>query len=290
MTKKHMNWGWAFISPYLVGFLIFTLFPLLFSIFISFTKYNIFNPPQWIGLENFSRAFKDPDVWISFRNVLVFAAILETLQLFFGCIFAVMLNQKIKGITAYRIIYFIPVLTPMVAVSFVWISMYNPSYGILNYLLSFIGLGPFDFIFSGNWFEVVASIAVMSAWKGVGHTTIFLLAGLQNISTDINEAAEIDGATKLSKFFRITLPLLTPTIFFLLMVGVISAMQSFDSFYTMSQDTGANTTVISLLIYNNAFLYSKVGLASAIGWISFAVIAVLTLIQKFTEKRWVNYA
>jgi len=285
-----MNWGWLFVSPYVIGLLIFTLFPLVFSIYISFTEYNIFNPPKWIGMQNFVKAWNDPNVWIGFRNVFTYAAILESCQLFLACIFATMLNQKIKGMAVFRIMYFVPVLTPMVAVAFIWTAMYNPMYGILNYMFSFIGLGPFKYTFSDNWFDVVSAIAIMNVWKGVGYTTIYLLAGLQNISSDVMEAADIDGAGKFAKFFKITLPLLTPTIFFLLMVGVIGAMQVFDAFYVMQEGTGANTTVIGTLIYNNAFLYSKVGLASAIGWISFVVVAILTYIQKVMEKRWVHYA
>ncbi|MBQ4517337.1 MAG: sugar ABC transporter permease [Clostridia bacterium] len=289
MTKKHKNWGWVFVSPYIIGFLVFSLYPIVFSGYISFTDYDIFNPPQWVGFKNYITALNMADLWMGFRNVFTYVLILETLQISIGCILAVLLNHAIKGISAFRVMYFMPVLTPIVAVSFVWTYMYNPMYGVLNYLFKFIGLGPFKFTFSGLWVEVVASIAVMSAWKGVGYTTIYLLAGLQNISTDVNEAARIDGAGAVRKFFNITLPLLSPMIFFLLMKGVIDAMQVFDAFYVMQQATGANTTVIGTLIYNNAFEYSKFGLASAIGWISFIVIAILTLIQKRAEKRWVYY-
>lgn len=289
MTKNHKNWGWLFVSPYIIGFLVFSLYPIVFSGYISFTDYDIFNPPKLVGLKNYINALNMPDLWMGFRNVFTYVLILETLQISIGCVLAVLLNHAIKGISAFRVMYFMPVLTPIVAVSFVWTYMYNPMYGVLNYLLDFIGLGPFKFTFSGNWFEVVASIAVMSAWKGVGYTTIYLLAGLQNISTDVNEAARIDGAGAVRKFFNITLPLLSPMIFFLVMKGVIDAMQVFDAFYVMQQSTGANTTTIGTLIYNNAFEYSKFGLASAIGWISFVVIAILTLIQKRAEKRWVYY-
>ena len=289
MTQKHMRWGWFFVTPYVIGFLIFTLFPVLFSMYISFTDYNLFNPPTWVGMKNFINVIKSPDIWIGLRNIFTYAIIMQFLQIAVGCIFAALLNQKIKGLSMFRILFFLPALTPMAAVCFVWIAMYNPSYGVLNYLLSLINLGPFNYTFSSNWFEAVASIAVMQAWKGVGYTTLYLLAGLQGISEDVMEAATVDGAGPVRKFFKITIPLLSPTIFFLLMVGIIQSMQIFDPFFLMQQGTGADTTVIGTLIYNNAFVYSKVGLAAAIGWVSFVVIALLTLVQKKMEKRWVFY-
>lgn len=289
MTRKHQNWGWFFVMPYIIGFMAFTLIPLIYSGYLSFTDYNMFNPPKWVGLENFKKVLFSTEVWTGFRNILVYAIIMQALQIFVGCIFATLLNQKIKGLSIFRILFFLPALTPMVAVCFVWTAMYNPSYGILNHILSFLHIGPFNYTFSSNWFEAVASIAVMQAWKGVGYTTIYLLGGLQGISEDVMEAATVDGAGPIRKFFHVTLPLLTPTIFFLLMVGIIQSMQIFDPFYLMQANTGANTTVIGTLIYDNAFVYGKVGYASAIGWVTFVVIAALTFVQKKMEKRWVFY-
>lgn len=292
MTKKHMRWGWFFIAPYLIGFTVFTLSAVIFSGYLSFTDYNIFNPPEWVGLKNYINALTDPEVWTSFRNVFVYGILTEFLQLFLGCIVAVALNQKIKGMGAFRTMFFLPVLTPMVAVSFVWSYMYNPSYGIFNYILSFIGLGPFSYTFSSNWFEFVVGVSLMNVWKGLGYTSLYLLGGLQNISQDVMEAADIDGAGPIRKFFSITVPLLTPTLYFLLVIGVINAMQIFDPFYVMATNanTGADVKVIGSLIYNNAFIYNKLGLASAISWIAFAVMAVLTWLQKYIEKRYVYYA
>lgn len=289
MNKNHQKWGWVFVSPFLIGFLVFTLIPLLFSIYISFTKYNLFNPPDWVGLKNYIKAFNHPELWVAFRNIFVYGVIYEGLQLSLGCVLATMLNQKIKGMSFFRIVYFLPVLTPFIAVSYVWTSMYNPTYGIFNYLFSLIGAGPFKYVFSTNWLVVIVSIAVMNVWKGVGYTTIFLLSGMQSISDDLYEAAEIDGAGKIRKFFNITLPLLTPTLFYLLMIGVINAMKAFDSFYIMAQTTGNNTPVLGTLIYDSAMLKGNYGLSAAYGWITFAVTAVLTIIQKRLEKRWVHY-
>ncbi len=287
-----MRWGWFFVAPYIVGFIVFTLSAVIFSGYFSLTDYNIFTPPSFVGIKNYVNALTDPEVWTSFRNVFVYGIITEFFQLFLGCIIAVGLNQKIKGMGAFRTMYFLPVITPMVAVSFVWSYMYNPSYGILNYVLSFIGAGPFNYTFSSNWFEFVVGVSIMNIWKGLGYTSLYLLGGLQNISEDVMEAADIDGAGSVRKFFKITVPLLSPTLYFLLVIGIINSIQIFDPFYIMATNanTGADVKVIGSLIYNNAFVYNKVGLASAIAWIAFGVMAVLTWLQKFIEKRYVHYA
>lgn len=290
MTKKHQNWGWFFTAPYVVGLMLFTFIPTLYAGYISLTNYNMFNPPEWVGLKNFIKVWSTPDIWLAFRNILTYAIIMNGIQIFFGCILANLLNQGIKGTTMYRILYFIPALTPVVAVSFVWSNLYNPVYGLLNQLIGYIGIDPLKYCYSANWFEAVTSIAVMQGWKGLGYTTVYLLAGMQGISKDITEAAEVDGATGVKKFFKITMPMLSPTIFFLLMIGMINSIQVFEPFYLMQADTGANTEVIGTLIYNNAFVYGKAGYSAAIAWTSFLFVAVLTYIQKALEKRWVYYA
>ena len=292
MTKKHQLWGWFFIAPYIIGFSIFTLSAVLFSGYLSFTEYNLFNPPKWVGFRNYINVLTDVSLWTSFRNVFVYGFINEFLQLFLGCILAVALNRKMKGTGIFRTLYFMPVLTPMVAISFVWSYIYNPSYGVLNYILSFLGIGPFKYTFSSNWFEFVVGVAVMNAWKGLGYIILYVLGGLQNISTEVMEAAEVDGAGPVRKFFSITVPLLSPTLFFLLVIGVINSLQVFDPFYIMAQtaNTGANIKVIGTLIYENAFVYNKLGIGSSVAWISFIVMAVLTWIQKRMEKRYVHYA
>lgn len=292
MSKKHQRWGWFFIAPYLIGFAIFTLSAVVFSGYLSFTQYNLLKPPTWVGLQNYINILTDSDLWTAFRNVFVYGFINEALQIVFGCILALAMNQKLKGIGVFRTLYFLPVLTPMVAVSFVWTYIYNPSCGVLNYLLSFLGIDSLKYTFSANWFEFVVSVGVMNAWKGVGYVMLYILGGLQNISTDVMEAADIDGAGKIRKFFSITLPLLTPTLFFLLVIGVINSLQVFDPFYVMSQNanTGASIKVVGTLIYENAFVYNKLGIGAAIAWVSFVVMAILTYLQKKMEKRYVHYA
>lgn len=287
-----MKWGIVFLAPYIIGLLVFSIIPVIFLIYFSFTDYNLFNPPEFVGLKNYINVLTSVDTWRAFRNVGLYAIIYIPLNVFLACVLAVALNQKVKGMNFFRVIYFIPSLLPWVAVSLVFISLFNPLYGSVNYLLSFLGIGPFEFTFSQSWVEVVASIAVIAVWKGVGYASLYALAGLQNISDDVLEAAEIDGAGTITKFFRIIIPLMTPTIFMLIIFGLSNSLSVFDSFLVMLGTGGVTSsefTVINMLIYNNAFQYSKIGTASAICWVAFAAVLLITLIQKKTEKRWVHY-
>lgn len=289
MLKKQRNWGWFFVSPYVLGLLLFTFIPMVFSAYISFTDYNLYNESVFVGLKNYASALTDVVTWESFRNIFVYAVVMNSVQIFFGAVLANLLIKNMKGTSFFRVMYFIPALTPVVASCFVWESLYNPMFGIFNQLLELIGIGPFNYCYSSNWFEAVASIGVMQGWKGIGYTTVYFLAGMQGISKDVLEAADIDGAGGVKKFFRITLPMISPTIFFLIMTGMITSLQVFEPFYLMQNDTGASTSVIGMLIYENAFMYGKAGYAAAISWISFAVIMMITYAQKSMEKRWVFY-
>lgn len=285
-----MRWGWLFVSPYIFSLLVFTLTALLISIFLAFTRYDLLNPPKWVGVQNFVRHLTNPKTWTLFRNVWVYALLAEGIGIPLATIFAVLLNQKVKGLSLFRIIYYIPGLTPTTAVSLVWARMFNPNGGVLNAILGFIGLGPFMFTFSPNWFEVICSIVLMGLWKGLGGSTIYLIAGLQAISTDVMEAADIDGAGTVKKFLRITVPLLTPTLFFLLITGISGALQVFEQFYLLTEDTGADVGVVNSAIYSYMWSgTSQVGVAASLGWISFVFIALITYLQKKYEKRWVHY-
>lgn len=241
--------------------------------YFSFTDYDLFNPPRFVGLKNYINVLTNPETWRAFRNVGFFGLIYIPLNVFLACVLGTALNQKMKGITAFRTIYFMPNLLPWVSVSMVFILLFNPLSGTVNYALSLLGIGPFEFTFSQSWMEVIASMAVMQVWKGVGYASLFVLGGLQNISEDVMEAAEIDGAGILARFFKITLPLLTPTIFMLTIFGLSNSLQVFDSFFVMLGSGGivsSEFTVVNMLIYDNAFQYGKIGVASAVCWVSFA--------------------
>lgn len=292
MIKKDLKWGYVLLSPYIIGLIVFSIIPLLCLAYYSFTEYNLFNPPEFVGLKNYIKVFSDVETLKAFRNVGFFAIIYIPLNVFLSCVLGAALNSKIRGISLFRTIYFFPSLMPWVAVSLVWTALFNPVYGSVNYLFSLIGWGPFEFTFSQSWVEVVASIAVITVWKGVGYSALFVLAGMQNISDEVMEAAEVDGAGTITKFFKITIPLLTPTIFMLTMFGLSTSLQVFDAFLVMLGTGGVTSSefsVINMLIYNNAFQYNKIGTASAICWIALITALAITLIQKWTEKKWVHY-
>ena len=289
MLEKDKKWGWLFVAPYIIGLVLFHLVPIIFSIVVAFFEYDMISMGDFVGFENFKNVFTNPEIYTAYRNTFVFAFLYLPLEIFLSCVLGVALNQKFKSIAFFRMVYFLPVLAPMVAVSLIWMALYNPYGGIFNWLFSLVGLGPFQFVFSTNWLVVVASIAALCIWKGIGSQAIFILAALQNISDDVYEAADIDGAGPFRKFFKITMPLLTPTLFYLIMVGVIGVVNVFEIFKIMAEDTSADVKTIATLVYNEAYIKTNVSQAAAIGWVTFLIVGVLTFIQKKSEKRWVNY-
>ncbi len=288
MLEKDKKWGWVFVAPYIIGLLVFFLIPVVFSLYTSFTDYNIIQPPEFTGLKNYIKIFTTPEIFEAYRNTFVFLITYLPIEIFLACILAALLNQKLKSIAVFRGLFFTPVIAPMVAVGAVWVMLYNPFGGIFNQIFGFFGIGAREFVFSDNWFEVIVCIAVLCVWKGVGSEAIYLLAALQGISNDIYEAALIDGANAVKKFFKITVPLLSPTIFYLVVLGVIGTVNSFEIFKVMTQE-GSSIPVIATYIYNNAFGSQKIGYASALGWVTFVLVAILTWLQNVMEKRWVYY-
>ncbi len=292
MLKKDKKWGIFFLAPYTISLFVYTIIPIICLAYFSFTEYNLFNPPRFVGLANYTDVLTSPDTWRALRNVGVYALVYISLNVFLACVLGVALNQKLKGMKIFRTIYFVPSLLPWVAVSLIFTGLFNPVYGIINQFLAVLGIGPLQFTFSKSWVEVVSSMAIMAVWKGVGYASLYVLAGLQNISEDVLEAASIDGAGPITKFFRIIIPMITPTIFMLMIFGLSNSLSVFDSFLVMLGTGGVTSseyTVMSMLIYNNAFQFNKIGTASALCWVAVAFVFVITLIQTKTEKRWVHY-
>ncbi|MBO5008431.1 MAG: sugar ABC transporter permease [Clostridia bacterium] len=292
MLKKDKKWGIFFLAPYTISLFVYTIIPIICLAYFSFTEYNLFNPPRFVGLANYTDVLTSPDTWRALRNVGVYALVYISLNVFLACVLGVALNQKLKGMKIFRTIYFVPSLLPWVAVSLIFTGLFNPVYGIINQFLAVLGIGPLQFTFSKSWVEVVSSMAIMAVWKGVGYASLYVLAGLQNISEDVLEAASIDGAGPVTKFFRIIIPMITPTIFMLMIFGLSNSLSVFDSFLVMLGTGGVTSseyTVMSMLIYNNAFQFNKIGTASALCWVAVAFVFVITLIQTKTEKRWVHY-
>ncbi|MFC4557292.1 carbohydrate ABC transporter permease [Virgibacillus kekensis] len=285
MTKKKtFFWLCIFLLPNLLGFLTFIGVPIVSSLVISFTNWDLIGTMSFAGFENYSRLVQDPEFWVSFRNTIFFILGYLPLVLVFGLACALLLNKKMKFRAFFRATFFLPVITSWVAVSLVWKWLYNPEYGLINYMLSTIGVdGP-------QWLNdpstAMFGIILASAWKDIGFVMVLFLGGLQNISPSYYEAASIDGASKLRQLWNITLPLLAPTTFFVTIISLINSFQVFDQVMIMTGGgPGGSTIVMVQNIYNHAFRYFEMGYASAMSWVLFLVIFFFTWIQmKFQDR------
>lgn len=277
------------IMPALIGTVIFILIPVIGSFLISLTRWNLISNPKFIGLNNYIKLLCDP----LFYNVLfvtsVYAIIVVIFSIIIPLILAVALNEKIKGLVLFRTAYFLPVITPMVVAAIVWSWIFDPNNGILNFFLVQIGIqNPPLWLFDKFW--AVIAIIIVSIWKNIGYNMVIFLAGLQGIPETLYEAGELDGATGFKKLWHITVPLLTPTIFFVCIMSTISSFQVFDLIYLMTGGGPENSTmVIVYWLYKNAFEFFKIGYASSIAYVLFIIILILTLIQWKFRKKWVMF-
>ncbi len=279
-----------YISPWLLGFLIFTLWPIIQSLYISLTDWEmqLNKYPKFIGISNYRNLlFNDELFWISLKNTIYYAFGSVPLGLILALILALLLNQKLRGITIFRTIFYLPSVISGVAVALLWVWIFNPNFGIVNVILAKLGLPTPGWFGDPEW--AMPALIIMSFW-GVGGSMLIFLAGLQGIPTEFYEAAEIDGANLWSKFRHITLPMLSPTILFNLVMGIIGSFQVFTNVYIMtSGGPGTATLVYVLYLFQNAFLYFKMGYASAMAWILFVIILILTLLVIKSSAFWVYY-
>lgn len=281
--------GWLFASPWIIGLSLFYLLPLVVSIYFSFTSYSILQPGEFIGIQNYKELMNDKLFLKSILNTVYFAVFYVPLSIISGVTLAMLLNIKIKGMTIYRTIFFLPTLVPHVAIAVLWMWLLNPGFGLVNGFLDMIGIAGPAWLGSEEWSK--PSLIFMSLW-GIGQAVVIYLAGLGDISSEYYEAADVDGANWFQKTINITLPLLTPVIFYNLVMGVIGAFQQFTLPYTLTQGQGkpANSlTFYVMYLYDNGFKYFKMGYASAMAWILFIVIMILTLLIFWSSKRWVHY-
>jgi multiple sugar transport system permease protein len=289
MRKREELTAWLFIAPVVLGVLIFQFYPTIFSFYISFTQWNLLTPPKWVGFSNFVELFTtDRFFFNTMSNTATYAVWTVIVGLALGLIFAVLLNQEIRGKYIYRAIYFVPVVAPTVAVALLWQLLYDPNFGVFNALLKMVHIQGPNWLGNTHW--ALRSVIFEAIWAGLGFTILIFLAGLQGISQEYYEAAEIDGANAVQKFFFITMPLLSPTTFFLLVTGVIGSFQVFDIPFVMTGGGPANATqMVMMYLYNNAFTIQKMGLAAAVAFIVFLVIILLTIFNFSISKRWVFY-
>ena len=287
-TKK-ARMGLLFTMPWIIGLLLFYAYPLISSVCYSMTTYSVLNPGKFVGMKNYARLFKDALFWQSVSNTLYFAAISVPVNIIVGIAIALLLNFKSKAIGFYRTIFFIPTLVPVVAVATVWKFLLDSQYGLVNQLIGILGINPVPWLTSETYSKI--SLVIIAAW-GVGQAIIVNLAGLQDISPTYYEAAEVDGASGFQKIRHITLPLLTPVIFYNLVMGMINALQTFTLPYALTNGDGSPVNSLMfyvMYLYSNAFGYMKMGYASAMAWILFVIILVLTLIVFRSSKHWVQY-
>lgn len=287
LEREERRGFFLFISPWLVGFVLLMLVPMLTSAYISLTRWNLLKPPVFVGLENFKTIFADPLFYKSMRVTFTYTLFAVPLNIVLSVFMAILLNNKIKGMNVYRTLFYLPAVVSGVVIALVWMWMFQPEFGIINNLLSYIGIKGPKWIYDENW--AMPSLILMSLWN-VGGNIVLYLAALQGVPTEQYEAASIDGARWLDKFLNITLPGISPTLLFTTLTGVINSLQTFTQAYVMTNGgPNESTTFYAYYIYNNAFVYRKMGEASAQGWIMFAIICAISLLIMKTSAGKVYY-
>lgn len=276
------------LLPSLIGMVVFIMGPVLASLLLSFTSWDMFGDIEWIGLANYVTALGDRELHTALFNTVIFILGYLPSVVAIALGLALLLNRKFGGRTLFRAIYFVPVVTSWVAVSLVWKWLLNPEYGLVNYGLSLIGIEGPAWLYDPQW--AMAGIILTSVWKDIGFVMVIYLAGLQEIPGHLYEAAEIDGISPWRQFWRITFPLLAPTTFFVTTISLISSFQVFDQVWIMTQGGPAGaTSVVMEMIYKNAFSYYQMGYASAISWVLFAIIFAVTVLQNILNRRFGGY-
>ncbi len=282
--------GYLFISPWLIGFIVFFVGPIIASFILSFTQWNIVGVPQWVGLENYQTIFtNDPRFIKAIQVTLTYSVFYLPLEVSCGIGLAVLMNRKLKGIGIFRTLFYMPSVVPQVAAALVWLWMLNVRYGVINTLLGSVGVKGPNWLGSPSY--VLPSLILIALW-GVGGTAVIYLAGLQNIPEVFYEAATVDGANGVQKFFRITLPLLSPTIFFQLVLGLIGVFQTFTPAYVAAGGSGGplqSGLFYMLYLYNRGFVTLRMGYASALAWILTVFILIVTVIVLRSSRYWVYY-
>jgi multiple sugar transport system permease protein len=291
LTRRKAIEGYLYITPFLIGFLVFTAYPLLASLYLSFTNFNLISDPVWVGLENYTRAFTDDNLfWSSLERTGRYALLVVPLGVLASLGAALLLNQGFPGTTIFRTFFFLPSITPIIASVLIWLWILQPSIGVMNYLLSLVGVPGPPWVQSTVW--AVPSLVLLGLWNTAGGSRmIVFLAGLQGVPTELYEASKIDGANAWQRFRNVTLPLISPTIFFNVVISIIGALSVFSVAYIGTQGGPAYATYFYVYhLYTSAFQYSLMGYASALAWVFLLIVLALTVIQFQLSDRWVYYA
>ncbi|MGQ9682554.1 MAG: carbohydrate ABC transporter permease [Anaerolineae bacterium] len=275
------------VLPWVITFIVFTAGPMIYSLFLSFTNWNFLSSPAFVGFENYARLFSDPLFSKSLANTAYYTFGSVPLITFVGLLVAILMNQKVWGITVFRTIYYIPAVAPVVAAAMLFRWVFDPNYGMLNQTLRLVGIRGPQWIYSMEW--AIPSFILMSLW-GVGGYMIIYLAGLQGVPTELYEAASIDGAGTLRKFFNVTIPMISPVIFFTLVSEIIGSFQVFTAALVMTNGGPNNASLFYVLyLYRNAFSYFKAGYGSALAWVLFVIIMAFTALVFRSGSAWVYY-
>ena len=286
LARDGYVWGYLMVAPTIIGLIVLNIVPFFQTIYMSFSKSKAFGAYQFCGLENYVEMFKSPEFWKATWNSIYFCILTVPIGVFLALLVAVLLNAKIKGKTAFRAIYFLPMVVAPAAVAMVWKWIFNTEYGILNSLLGK----------NIRWLTdpkiVLVTCAIVAIWSAIGYDAVLLLSGIQNISRTLYEAADLDGASKVQQFFRITLPMVSPTLFVVLIMRLMSSLKVYDLIYMMVEQTNpALTSAQSLmyLFYRESFVAGNKGYASAIVIWTVLLIGIVTVFQFIGQKKWVNY-
>lgn len=288
--RREWLYGYAMVAPLIIGLCVFYFYPFIQSIYMSFTKTGAFNQSTWNGIANYKEILTDDVFWQSMKNTLVYVLMTVPVGILLSTVLAVLLNAKIKGTSFYRTIYFLPSVTMAAAIALVWKWIYNGEYGLLNVILEAFGMNGVSWLTNPG--TVMVAIGIVGIWCSFGYNTIILLAGLQSISKSYYEAAALDGANSWYVFWRITFPLLSPTVFFVVVTSLINGLKTFDLVYMMIPNTSPvynDAQTVVMYFYRNAFEYGNKGYASTIAVIIFVVIMLITVLQMKLQKRWVVY-
>lgn len=284
-------WGWFLIAPTVIGLLVLNIFPAIQTFYLSFFKSGDFGKGNiFVGAENYTKMLHDPQVWFSVLNTLKYTLLVVPGSVILAMLLAVLLNNKLKGRHFYRAVYFLPVVATPAAVTMVWRWLYNSNFGLFNYVFEKLGIQPVKWI--DNPSIAIFSIALIGIWSTVGYNMVLLMAGLQEIPDQYYEASNIDGAGPLAQFFKITVPMISSTLFFVIVTSIIQCMQVFDTVYMMVEVTSPSydkTVSMVYLFYNNTFKYLNKGYGSAIVMLLLVVIMLITAVQVKLQKKWVNY-
>ena len=281
--------AYAFLLPNIVGFLLFTFIPVVMSLWLSLVSWNGFNEKTFVGLENFRTIWSDETFRISLKNTLLYSIMFVPSSLILSLAVSVALNNGIRGVKAFRTMYFLPYITATIACAAVWQLIFHPTMGPINNFLRALGMSePPSWLGSSKW--ALTSVTIVSVWKQMGYYIVIFLAGLQGVPRDLYEAADLDGANGWQKFINVTAPMLSPVIFFASIMAVINSFKIFDMVYSLTDGgPGRATNVLVYAIYTEAFRKYRFGSASAMAYVLFAIIMIVTLIQFRGQKKWVNY-